>query len=272
MGKYSEILELAKVAAMQAGDYVREARKEGLHVDAKSRIDFVSDKDRISEDMIRDIVKRYYPDHKFFAEESVYGDTPEEEFRRLESFTMEDYVWVVDPIDGTVNYIRDYPQYAISIGVVHGREIVAGVIYDPFRGELFYAEKGCGAFVNGTPIHVSDVDDVGDAIINTSMPTSGMDMRRKMVKKIPDVTEAFQSMRIWNCAAISLASVAAGRSDADYEAGIHLWDMAAGIIIIREAGGFATKLNGDSCDLSQVDVIATNGRIHDATVEILNRA
>ena len=109
---YAEILNLAADAARKAGTFIREARKTGLHVDAKSRIDFVSDKDKMSENMIREMILEKYPDHLFFGEESVYGCTPEEEKAEIEAFRDEDFVWVVDPIDGTVNYIRDYPQYA----------------------------------------------------------------------------------------------------------------------------------------------------------------
>lgn len=267
---YAEILNVAAEAARKAGAFIREARKGGLHVDAKSRIDFVSDKDQMSEAMIREMIREKYPAHLFFGEESVYGCTPEEEEAQINAFRDEDFVWVVDPIDGTVNYIRDYPQYAISIGIVHHRQIVAGVIYDPFRDELFTARKGSGAFRNGVPIHVSKAEDAGDAIVNTSMPTNSMQTRARMVSKIPLVSETFQSMRVWNCAAISLASVACGRSDADYEAGIHLWDMAAGIILVREAGGEVTQLDGSPCALTETDVLATNGQVHQAALRALN--
>ena len=270
MGEYSEILSLAISAAQQAGRFVREARKTGLHVDAKSRIDFVSDKDRISEDMIRQAIKKAYPSHLFFGEESVYGETIAEEIAQIESFRDEDTIWVVDPIDGTVNYIHDYPQYAISIGVVHHRKLVAGVIYDPFREETFYAEIGCGAYKDGVPIHVSGCTAAEDAIVNTSMPTNSMETREMMVAKIPVVAEGFQGMRIWNCAALGLASVACGRSDADYEAGIHLWDMAAGIILVREAGGRTSRMNGEPSSLTSTDILATNGMIHEEALKILN--
>ena len=270
MGEYSDILSLAVSAAEKAGRFVREARKTGLHVDAKSRIDFVSDKDRMSEDMIRQAIKTAYPSHIFFGEESVYGETIAEEIAQIESFKDEDFIWVVDPIDGTVNYIHDYPQYAISIGVVHRRKLVIGVIYDPFREETYYAETGCGAFKNGEPIHVSRCGTVGEAIVNTSMPTSSMETRERMVAKIPAVAEEFQGMRIWNCAALGLASVACGRSDADYEAGIHLWDMAAGIILVREAVGITTQIDGAPSALTSLDVLATNGTIHAHALQILN--
>ena len=267
---YADILSLAEEAARRAGVFIREARKTGLHVDAKSRIDFVSDKDLMSESMIREMIREKFPDHIFFGEESVSGLSPEEEAARIGSFREQDFVWVVDPIDGTVNYIRDYPQYAISIGVVHRLRIIAGVIYDPFRDELFSALEGKGAFLNGRPIRVSEAKEAGDAIINTSMPTNNMKTRADMVSRIPPVSESFQGMRIWNCAAISLASVACGRSDADYEAGIHLWDMAAGIILVREAGGEVTQMDGLPCALTQTNVLATNGRVHTAAVRALN--
>ena len=257
---YSEILNVAADAARKAGTFIREARGTGLHVDAKSRIDFVSDKDKMSENMIREMIHDKYPDHLFFGEDSVYGDSPEEETAQINAFRDEDFVWVVDPIDGTVNYIRDYPQYAVSIGVIHRREIIAGVIYDPFRDELFTALKGKGAFRNGVPIHVSGALEAGDAIINTSMPTNSMQTRAEMVARIPRVAETFQAMRIWNCAAISLASVA----------GIHLWDMAAGILLVREAGGRVTQLDGSPCVLTETDVLATNGHVHEAAVKALN--
>ena len=270
MGKYSDILSLAISASQEAGHFVREARKTGLHVDAKSRIDFVSDKDRMSEDMIRRAIKEKYPSHIFFGEESVYGETIAEEIAQIESFRDEDYIWVVDPIDGTVNYIHDFPQYAISIGVVHHRKLVVGVIYDPFREETYSAEIGCGAYKNGVPIHVSRAAAAGESIVNTSMPTNSMETREIMVAKIPRVAEEFQGMRIWNCAALGLASVACGRSDADYEAGIHLWDMAAGIILVREAGGTTTQISGEPSALTSLDVLATNGIIHDDALKVLN--
>ena len=233
---YSEILDLAAAAARKAGTFIREGRKDGLHVDAKSRIDFVSDKDKQSENLIREMIREKYPDHLFFGEESVYGDSPEEEEAEINAFTEDDFVWVVDPIDGTVNYIRDYPQYAISIGVVHHREIVVGVIYDPFRDEMFTAQKGKGAFRNGVPIHVSGALEAGDAIINTSMPTNSMRTRENMVARIPQVSETFQSMRIWNCA----------------------------------AGGTVTRLDGSPCVLTETDVLATNGHVHEEAVKALN--
>ena len=177
---------------------------------------------------------------------------------------------MVAPIAGTVNYLRDYPQYAVSIGVVHHREIIAGAIYDPFRDELFTACMDGGAFLNGERIRVSAAKDAGDAIINTSMPASSMQTRSDMVSRIPKVSGAFQSMRMWNCAAVSLASVACGRTDANYEAGIHLWDMAAGIRLVREAGGKVTRLDGSPCTLIQTDILATNGCVHAAAVRALN--
>lgn len=270
MEDYSEILDLAIATARKAGNFVREARKAGLHIDAKSRIDFVSDKDRMSEDMIREAIHNKFPSHLFFGEESVYGETLEDEARQIREFKDEDYIWVVDPIDGTVNYIHDYPQYAISIAVVHHREIVVGVIYDAFRQETFYAQKGGGAFMDGVPIHVSTTELAADSIITTSMPTFSMKVRDEMVMRLPDVADGFQSMRIWNCAAVSLASVACGRTDANYESGIHIWDMAAGVVIVREAGGAVSQLNGGEYELTQMDVIATNGKIHGETVGILN--
>ena len=129
--RYAEILDLAGEAARKAGTFIRAARKDGLRVNAKSPIDFVSDKDLQSEDMIREMIRAKYPDHLFFGEESVSGCSAEEERARIEAFRDEDFVWVVDPIDGTVNYIRDYAEYAVSVAVVHRREIVAGAVYDP---------------------------------------------------------------------------------------------------------------------------------------------
>ena len=270
MEDYTEILELAKEAARKAGDFVHEARGQGLHIDAKSRIDFVSDKDRMSEDMIRAAIREKFPSHLFFGEESVYGETLDDEMRQIEDFKDEDYIWVVDPIDGTVNYIHDYSMYAISIAVVHHRRIVVGVIYDAFRRELFYAQEGKGAFMNGKPIRVSSAEQAAEGIVSTSMPTFSMEVRQKMVEKIPAVANGFQSMRIWNCAAVSLASVACGRIDANYESGIHIWDMAAGVIIVREAGGTVTQLTGEPYILTQMDVLATNGHFHEEAVKILN--
>lgn len=269
MEDYTDILNLAISAAEKAGNFVREERQKGLHIDAKSRIDFVSDKDRLSENMIREAVKERFPSHLFFGEESIYGDTEEEEINEIKKFRYDDYIWVVDPIDGTVNYIHDFPQYAISIGVVHHNEIVVGVVCDPVRHETYYAVKGKGAFLNGKPIHVTEIFSVSEALVDTSMPTNSMEMRRKMVKKIPAVSEAFQQVRVWNCAALGLVSVACGRSDADYQSGIHLWDMAAAIIIILEAGGKVSQIDGQPSALTSFDVLATNGHIHEEALKVL---
>lgn len=270
MGKYSDILSLAIETARKAGTFVREARQEGLIVDAKSRIDFVSDKDRMSEDIIRQSIKEKYPDHLFFGEESVYGETLEEELAQIDSFRDEDYIWVVDPIDGTVNYIRGYPQYVICIGVIHRKELVVGVIYDPSHDHMYSAEIGCGAFLNGQPIHVSDTQEAADGIITTSMPTFSMDVRRVLLSQINAISENFQSVRVWNCAGLSLAAVAAGVTDADYEIGIHLWDMAAGIVIIREAGGKVCMPDGSPYKLTATGVVATNALLQNETIRILN--
>jgi len=270
MGEYSEILKHAISIAHEAGNFVRDARSAGIHVDAKSAIDFVSDKDKMSENMIRNAIRTKYPDHLFFGEESVFGETPGEEKKHILSFSDDNFVWVVDPIDGTVNYIRGFPQYVISIAVIHKRKIAVGVIYDPVHGETFYAEVGCGAYMNGVQIHVSERKKPDEIILNTSIPTSSMDIREKMVKMFPIIANKYQAFRIWNCAAMSLAYVAAGRTDADFEAGIHLWDMAAGIIIVREAGGTVTQINGSEIMLTSDNVLATNGLSHSDIASIFS--
>ncbi|NLX63646.1 MAG: inositol monophosphatase [Clostridiaceae bacterium] len=269
MGEYSEILKHAINIAHEAGNYVRDSRSAGIHVDAKSAIDFVSDKDKISENMIRKAIKTKYPGHMFFGEESVFGETPEEEEHHILSFSDDNFVWVVDPIDGTVNYIRGFPQYVVSIAVIHKRKIVVGVIYDPVHEETFYAEIGCGAYMNGVRIHVSERKRPDEMILNTSIPTNSLETREKMVRLLPIIANKYQALRVWNCAAMSLAYVAAGKLDADYEAGIHLWDMAAGIIIVREAGGVVTQIDGSEIKLTSDNILASNGLNHNDIVSSL---
>lgn len=269
MDDYSEILQLAKETAKQAGDFVCGARTSEMIIEPKSRTDFVSDKDKTAEMLIRESIHKKFPKHLFFGEESVYGTSEEDEIKKIEEFRDEDYIWVVDPIDGTVNYIRDFPVFAISIAVIHHKEIVAGVVYDVYRDELFFAEKG--AFKNGVPIHVSDAVLAADSIITTSMPND-LDVRKRITDIISKTAGLFQSMRIWNSAAISLVTTACGRSDADYEAGIHLWDIAAGVLIVKEAGGEITLINGEPYVHTASEVLAANRFNHKEIVSILNSA
>jgi myo-inositol-1(or 4)-monophosphatase len=223
----------------------------------KGRIDLVTEYDRRSERLLLDALKARFPGHAILAEES--GDHPAASRVR----------WIVDPLDGTTNFSHNYPFFCVSIAAEIDGKLAAGAIYDPVRDELFAAARGLGATLNGVPIRVSPIDRVSDALLVTGFP---YDVREHPERSVP-LFQAFlmraQGIRRDGSAALNLCYLACGRFDGFWENSLSPWDMAAGVLIVREAGGRVTDYDGRAFELSARRILASNGRIHDEMMGIL---
>jgi len=268
MDDLQTLLESAKQTAREAGSLVRSHLRTHHEVERKSRFDFVTEVDRLSEEFIRSSLSRKYPDHLFFGEEEI-SSRKEAEDSIIATLPPDKCIWVVDPVDGTTNFIRGIPQFGISIALVKGGEVLVGAVYDVSLDELYSAKKGGGAFLNDSPIHVSSTNDVLDFIISTSFPAANLVFRHKVLEKLEKHGDEITSLRIWNCASLAVVAVACGRTDAHIEPGIHLWDFSAGKLIVEEAGGMFTDLVGKPFSLYEKHVLASNGKCHDKLLQIL---
>ncbi len=235
---------------------------ENLQVSEKGPGDFVSRADMQAERTLRAELARTRPEYGFLGEEG--GETRGDGRNR----------WIVDPLDGTTNFLHGVPHFAISIGLEREGEIIAGVIYQPISDELFWAEKGNGAFVD-TPnarsrrLRVSGRKDPARALVATGIPHIGRGDHPAYLKKLEAAMGRTAGVRRWGAAALDLAFVAAGRYDAFFEFGLAPWDVAAGTLMVREAGGMVSDLSGGPYPLGGPSLLATNAGLRDAMVEIL---
>ena len=225
----------------------------------KGRGDLVTSANLASQDAIRDTLLTAFPSHTFLGEESTVGPDPAADFR-----------WIVDPLDGTSNYVHGLEFYAVSIGLEHRGELIAGVIYDPAADRCFRATAGGGAFLNDSPIRVSSVDSLRAALLVTGFPP-GMRGRADLLRLFEEFCSESHSVRRLGSAALDLAYVACGRFDGFYAPNLHPWDAAAGALLVREAGGLVTNLDGSPYDLYTPDILASNGRLHHSMVDVSNR-
>ncbi|CAN5761326.1 inositol monophosphatase family protein [soil metagenome] len=228
-------------------------------VTMKGDINLVTEADLASEALIIERVKSHYPRHSILAEESgeaiVIGGDGE-------------YKWIIDPLDGTTNYAHGYPCFCVTIALEHNGDIVIGVTYDPTRDELFAAEKGNGATLNGKPISVSPTDDLGNALLVTGFPYD-IKHREKFARNLTEMLLSSRGVRRDGSAAIDMAYVACGRFDGFWEDGLNPWDVAAGKLLIEEAGGVVSYYDGSKFSIYTPPICATNGLIHDEVTLIL---
>jgi len=253
------ILNIGVRAARRAGDLiVRHINQlDAIKVDSKGRNDFVSEVDRMAEQDIIRTVQRSYPDHAFLAEESgASGDA--------------EYVWIIDPLDGTTNFLHGFPVFCVSIAVMCRGRLEHGVIYDPLRQELFTTSRGAGATVDGRKMRVSDTRLMEKSLIGTGYPyrqdPAGLDAYLGMLK---DAMLATSGVRRPGAAALDLAYVAAGRLDGFWETGLKIWDVAAGALMIQECGGIITDLAGGEGWQQSGNVLAGNPKIHEALQKLI---
>lgn len=251
------LLNIAVRAARRAGSLINRAALDGsvLEVRSKRANDYVTQVDRGAEQAIIDIVRKAYPDHAFLAEES--GETP----GKAQSLGQAEYTWIIDPLDGTTNFIHGFPQYCVSIAVRHREALAHAVVYDPVRNELFTASKGAGAFLNDRRIRVSKCLKLKDALVGTGFPYKELSRLDLYMKQMRTLIESTAGLRRAGAAALDLAYVACGRLDAFWELGLAPWDMAAGTLLIQEAGGLVGDLSGDAGFMSSGDICAATPKL-----------
>ncbi len=256
----NEFLKIAVKAARLAGDIVIEnlGHLSKTDVRAKAEFDFVTKVDRWSEEAIMTSLRERFPDHRFLTEESL-KEKPG------------GYRWIIDPLDGTTNYIHGYPIFSVSIALEYERKIVLGVVLDPFRDELFHAIRGNGAFLNNRQIHVSRITAFDRSLIATGFPFRAKDMIDYYLSAFKAVFEKVSDIRRAGSAAMDLAYVAAGRADGFFELKLSPWDMAAGSLLVTEAGGMVSDFGGKGDYLSTGNIIAGNSTIQPMILEIIKK-
>ena len=253
---------MMKAARAAARSLVKDFREiENLQVSSKSAGDFVSRADIAAEKIIRDMLTEARPTYGWLGEESseVAGEDPT---RR----------WVVDPLDGTTNFLHGLPHFAVSIALEHRGKIVSGVVYDPAKDEMFVAEKGAGAWMNDSRIRVSDRRHMSESLYATGLPFSGRADLPDTLKDLAQLLPACAGVRRWGAAALDLAYVACGRYDGFWERNLKLWDIAAGLIIAREAGAIVEGVTPQTAPEETGDVLCANSIQFESLAKVIRRA
>ncbi len=267
------LLDFAIKTATQAGDLILKESKKGFKINTKAnKNDLVTDIDKKSENFIIKKIKSAYPTHAILAEESTKSLS-----NQTSKYLNKKYIWIIDPLDGTTNFAHGLPIFGISIALFKidsieqsknydylSGEVILGVVNCPALNEIFYAVKGKGAYLNKKKIKTSKVKKLREALFVTGFPTSHREINLPYFSKILNKAQA---MRRLGAASIDLCYVACGRFDGYWEFGLKPWDIAAGALIIKEAGGNITDTNGNLLDLFGADILATNNFIHKATVK-----
>ncbi len=253
------MLNFAIETARDAGRVLLEKFGRIESVTKKGDINLVTEADLASEALIVERIKSHFPRHAILAEEAGNAVV-----------TGEDggHKWIIDPLDGTTNYAHGYPCFCVTIALEHEGEIVLGVTYDPTRDELFTAEKGRGATLNGKPIRVSRTDELGNALLVTGFPYD-IKHREKFARHLTEFLLTSRGVRRDGSAAIDLAYVACGRFDGFWEEGLNPWDVAAGKLLIEEAGGTVSYYNGSPFSIYTPPIVASNGTIHAEMLNVL---
>jgi myo-inositol-1(or 4)-monophosphatase len=257
MINYRTQLEVAVEAALLAGNYQRYRFASLLEIDLKGDKNLVTEVDRESEQLIVTHLLNAFPVHNIVAEEGDYpqGDSP---FR-----------WIIDPLDGTTNYAHGFPWFCVSIGLEVAGKIAAGVIYSPMHDELFTAIKGEGAFLNGQRLHVSSRSPLGNTLLGTGFPYDCATDPDNNFSHFICFQKAARGIRRAGAAALDLAYVAAGRLDGFWELKLKPWDVAAGTLLVREAGGVVSAFDGSPYDIYNHRILASNALIHDEMINLL---
>jgi myo-inositol-1(or 4)-monophosphatase len=255
------MLNIAIKAARAAGSIINRAALdlEVVQVGKKGPNDFVSEVDRAAEEAIIDILLDAYPDHGILAEESGSERGAKDS----------EYVWIIDPLDGTTNFLHGLPVYAVSIALAHRGQVQQAVVYDPTRNDMFYASRGRGAFVNDRRLRVSKRIRLADCLIGTGFPFRKGDNFKRYLKMFEEVMQSCAGLRRPGAAALDLCYVAAGWYDGFFETGLSPWDVAAGSLMITEAGGLIGNFTGEADFLHQREVVAGAPKIYGQLVTML---
>ncbi len=262
MARRSPLMNVLVSSVMKASRNLRRdfGEVEHLQVSAKGPSDFVTKSDRSTERALYDELSKARPDYGFLMEESGAFEGKREGVR-----------FIIDPIDGTTNFVHAIPHFAISVAVEERGELTAGVVYNPISDELFWGEKGMGAYLNDTRIRVSGRNKLEQSVVATGIPHKGRGDHGLFRAELTGVMAAAAGVRRMGAASLDLAYVAAGRFDAYWEEGLSAWDMAAGIVLVREAGGYVSDLSGKSDMLNSGGIIAANDRLHAPFERLIKR-
>jgi myo-inositol-1(or 4)-monophosphatase len=254
----SEFTDKAAAIAREAGSVISKLAARKIGFELKGTHDLVTEADRASEHLIVERLRQHFPSHAVVAEEGS-GHEGSSEYR-----------WYVDPLDGTTNFAHGFPVYNVTLGLERAGELIAGVIYDPTRDEMFVAERGGGAFLNGERIHVSKTERLEDSLCATGFPSR---KRHQNINVHFYYQFAMQThgVRRAGAAAIDLAYTACGRLDFFWEFTLNPWDMAAGVLLVREAGGTCSGMQGEPFDVRGPHVLATNGVLHQPVLDMMAR-
>jgi myo-inositol-1(or 4)-monophosphatase len=249
-------LETAVEIARDAGSLLATYFERRVPFELKGEFDLVTEADRASEKLVVERLRTYFPTHAIVAEEGGGHESPSE------------YRWFVDPLDGTTNFAHGFPAFNVTLGLECNGEAIAGVVYDPIRQEMFTAERGSGAYLNNRRIHVSVTARLGDSLSSTGFPSRKRHHNRN-IHFYYQLAMASHGVRRTGSAAIDLAYVAAGRLDFFWEFGLKPWDMAAGTLLVQEAGGRVSDMTGQRHSVTASDdLLADNGTLHDQVLEI----
>lgn len=257
MPRFDKEIRFARQTALDAGEILRRGRQRQQTFKLKGRVDLVTKFDLQSEKLIVDRITKVFPDHAILAEE------------RGENRKESNYRWVIDPLDGTTNFAHGYPAFCVSIGLEVDGEIALGVVYDPVHEELFHAVRGRGAFVNRRRIHVSEQRILSRSLLATGFPYDIAESNIDNLDNFVRMHKVAQGIRRGGSAALDLCYLGCGRFDGFWELKLHPWDVAAGLVIVTEAGGLATDFHGWTPSIFDQDLLASNGRIHKQMQEIL---
>jgi myo-inositol-1(or 4)-monophosphatase len=245
----SKMFDVACKAATETGEVLSRKQQSEFFVSKKGRVDLVTEMDLLAEGMIVDQIRTHFPEHQILAEE------------RGESLGSVPIKWIIDPLDGTTNYAHGYRFFCVSIGVEVEGEIMLGVVYDPICDELFSSIRGGGAELNGQPISVSEEADLLDSLLCTGF-SYGEDEIAANLKLFNQMVRVSRSVRRDGSAALDLCYIACGRFEGFWELSLNPWDVAAGTLIIREAGGLVSRFDGSEYSIYDRECLATNGRVH----------
>jgi len=251
--------KIAIEAAREGGRVLLQKFGAALTITHKGEVDLVTDADRAAEETIVAVLRSTFPRHDILAEEADYGQCASA------------YRWIIDPLDGTTNYAHGFPWFAVSIALAVEGEVQLGVVYNPFHRELFFAEKGHGAYLNDVQIRVSETDRLDRALLATGFPYDRKSSEVNNYDHFLHFQQAAQACRRPGAASLDLAYTAAGRLDGYWEMKLKPWDMAAGQLLVQEAGGRVSDFDGRQFDIYGVECLASNGRIHSEMQAVLSR-
>lgn len=253
------MLETAIAAARRAGDLIAEQYPTQRNASYKGYRDLVTETDIAAEKTIVDLIRNRFPDHAILSEETPGGEIGE------------GYTWVIDPLDGTSNFTHRLPIFSVSVALLKQGQPLVGVVYDPMRDQLFVGQRGRGATRNGEPLRISAVEHLQESVVGLDWARA-QKARNQVLSKLQRVAPRCHTVRILGSAALGLTYVAAGWLDGYFHLALHPWDAAAAVLLVTEAGGRSTTFDGKPYDLNSPRCVASNGRIHDALMDVLHDA